>query len=129
MGAGTCWEHRVDKIVIRDLAARCILGVSDEERLEKQEVVLTVVLHADLRRAAEADAFGETVDYRTIKKRILAFVEGSTFHLLEALAEAVARVCLECPGVAQVDVSIDKPGALRFARSVAVEVSRRKEGR
>ena len=128
MAAGTCWEEHVDKIVIRDLAARCILGVSDEERREKQQVVLTVVLHADLRRAAEADAFAETVDYRTIKKRILALVEGSTFRLLEALAEAVARVCLESPRVAQVDVSIDKPGALRFARSVAVEVSRRKEG-
>lgn len=116
----------MDRIVIRDLAARCTLGISDEERRAKQDVVLNIVLHADLRRAAESDAFADTVDYRAVKKRVLAHVEGSSFHLLEALAEAVARVCLAFPGVSQVDVSIDKPGALRFARSVAVELSRRK---
>jgi FolB domain-containing protein len=119
----------VDRLVIRDLAARCTLGVSDEERAEKQEVLLTIVLHADLARPAASDEFSETVDYRAIKKRVLAFVEGSRFHLLEALAEDTARTCLEVPAVQRVDVSIDKPGALRFARSVAVEITRSREAR
>ncbi len=119
----------MDRIVIRELAARCILGVSDDERRAKQDVVVTIVLHADLRRAGETDAFDEAIDYRTIKKRVLACVERSSFHLLEALADAVARVCLEFPGVLAVDVCVDKPGALRFAKSVAVELSRHKEQR
>ncbi|MGH7269653.1 MAG: dihydroneopterin aldolase [Polyangiaceae bacterium] len=68
--------------------------------------------------------FDDTVDYHAIKKRVLSLVEGSTFHLLEALAEAITRACLEFRGVEQVDISVEKPGALRFAKSVAVEVTR-----
>jgi FolB domain-containing protein len=81
----------VDKIAIRDLAARCVLGTTDEERRDAQDVVVNVVLHVDLRRAAESDALDQAVDYRAIKKRVLSLVEASSFHLLEALAEAVAR--------------------------------------
>ncbi len=114
----------MDSIIIRELAARCTLGVSEEERREKQDVIVSLTLHVDLRRAAEADELDATVDYRAIKKRVLGYVESSSFRLLEALAEGVARVCLESAGVKQVDVSIEKPGALRFARSVAVELSR-----
>ena len=118
----------VDRIAIRELAARCILGIDDEERRERQDVVVNVVIHADLRHAASSDVFEDTVDYRAIKKRVLSLVEGSSFHLLEALADAVARACLEFRGVERVDVSVEKPGALRFAKSVAVEVTRpRKE--
>lgn len=119
----------MDRIVIRDLAARCILGVSEEERRDEQDIIVNVVLHADLARAARSDAFDDAVDYRAIKKRVLALVEASSFHLLEALAEAVARACLEFRDVDQVDVCVDKPGALRFARSVAVELTRRRGGR
>lgn len=118
----------MDRIAIRELAARCIVGINDDERREKQDVVVSLVLYADLRRAASSDGFEDTVDYRAIKKRVLSLVEGSSFHLLEALAAAVARACLEFRGVERVDVSVEKPGALRFARSVAVEVTRRREG-
>jgi dihydroneopterin aldolase/D-erythro-7,8-dihydroneopterin triphosphate epimerase len=113
--------------VIRDLLARCIVGINDDERREKQDVVVTIVVHADLQRAGKTDAFDDTVDYRAIKKRVLPLVEASSFHLIEALADAVARACLESRGVEQVDVTVEKPGALRFARSVAVEITRRKE--
>lgn len=117
----------MDRIAIRELAARCIVGISDEERREKQDVVVNLVIYADLRHAARSDTFEETVDYRAIKKRVLAIVEASAFHLLEALAETIAQACLEFRGVEQVDVSVEKPGALRFARSVAVEVTRRQK--
>ncbi len=119
----------MDRICIRDLAARCILGVNDDERRDRQDVVVNLVIHADLRRAATSDAFADAIDYRAVKKRVLALVEGSSFHLLEALAEAIAGVCLDVPGVQRADVSVDKPGALRFAKSVAVELSRCKEDR
>lgn len=119
----------MDKIVIRELAARCILGISDDERRDKQDVVVNLVIHAELGRAGRSDALGDGVDYRALKKRVLALVEGSSFRLLEALAEAIARACLEIPGVERIDVCVDKPGALRFAKSVAVELTRPKEAR
>ncbi len=114
----------MDRILIRDLLVRCIIGVDEHERREKQDVVINVALAADLRAVAEADRFDEQLDYRAIKKRIVAAVEESRFHLLEALAEEVARLCLESGGVREVQVTVDKPGALRFARSVAVEITR-----
>ena len=119
----------MDRIRVHDLRARCILGVNDVERVEKQDVVVSLTLHVDARRAAVSDDFADAVDYRAIKKRVLSLVEGSSFHLLEALAEACANACLEVQGVARVDVVVEKPGALRFARSVGVELTREKERR
>jgi FolB domain-containing protein len=114
----------LDKIHIRDIALRCIIGVNDEERREKQDVIVSVSMHADLSRAGATDSFGDTVDYKAVKQRIVSLVEGSQHFLIEALAEAIARVCLEHDRVQQVDVTVEKPGALRFARTVAVEISR-----
>ncbi len=114
----------MDCILIRDLAARCVLGLNPEERREKQDVVISLSLSVDLRGPGTSDRFEDAVDYRAIKKRVLALVERSQFRLLEALAEAIARACLEDPRVAEVRVTVDKPGALRFARSVAVELVR-----
>jgi FolB domain-containing protein len=115
----------MDRIIISDLAARCIIGVNDEERREKQDVLINIVLSTDVRKAAQSDRFEDALDYRALKKRILRLVEASQYHLLEALAEAVAQVCLSDSAVREARVRVDKPGALRFARSVAVEVERR----
>ncbi len=116
-------EH-LDRIHIKDLLLRCIVGSRAWERRERQNVHINVVLHADLSKAAASDAIADTVDYVTIKKKIIALVEGSSFYLIEALAEAIARVCLEDGRVARVDVMLEKPGALRYARTVAVEMTR-----
>ena len=112
------------RILITDLTARCILGVSEEERREKQEVVINVALVADLSAAAASDRFEDTLDYRALKKTILSLVEASEYYLLEALTERVADLCLEDPRVQQVTVKVEKSSALRFARSVAVEVEK-----
>jgi FolB domain-containing protein len=117
----------MDRILIKDLLARCIIGVNDDERREKQDVVINVVLHADLRPAARSDRFEDAVDYRAIKKRILSEVERSQYYLVEALAERIAQICLEPPGVQRAQVTVEKPSALRFARSVGVEVTRERE--
>jgi D-erythro-7,8-dihydroneopterin triphosphate epimerase len=116
----------MDRIIISDLRSRCILGVNEEERREKQDVTLTIWLYADLRRPGRTDRFEDTVDYRSVKKQVLRLVENSDYFLLEALAEAVADVCLATAGVFKVQVRVDKPSALRFARSVAVEIVREK---
>ncbi len=117
----------MDRILISDLLARCILGVREEERREKQDVVINLVLSTDLRKAGASDRFEDAVDYRAIKKRVLELVENSHFYLVEALAEAVAGICLEHPAVSQAQVRVEKPTALRFARSVGVEITRERK--
>jgi D-erythro-7,8-dihydroneopterin triphosphate epimerase len=113
-----------DKIFIKDLLLRCIVGIKPEEREKKQDVVINLNLYGDLRRAGRSDEIGDTIDYASLKKRVIELVEGSSFHLIEKLAEAVAGVCLDDPRVARVDVEIEKPGALRFARTVGVAITR-----
>ncbi len=105
------------------MAVRCIIGVNDHERHEKQDVIINITLHRDLREACATDDINDTVDYKTLKKALVAEIEESRYFLIERLAERVAEICLEYP-IERVDVSVDKPGALRFARSVAVEITR-----
>ena len=116
----------MDKLMIRGLRARCILGLSAEERREKQEIEVTIALGADLHLPGRSDRFEDTVDYREIKKRVLAAVENSQFRLVEALAQAIADLCLEYEQVQEVTVEVEKPSALRFARSVSAEITRRR---
>ncbi len=114
----------MDRIMIEDLLVRCVLGVDDEERREMQDVLVSVTLHADLRRAGRSDRLEDAIDYRRIKKQILAAAEGSRYRLVEAFAERIAAICLEQPGVRRVDVHVEKPGSLRFARRAAVQITR-----
>lgn len=118
-----------DRIHIRDLALRCVVGVYPEERRAKQDVVLNLTLGADFRRAARTDNLAHTVDYKAVKQQVIRLVENSAFQLIETLADRVARLCLAHPGVTSATVTVDKPGALRFARSVAVEVTRTRPAR
>jgi FolB domain-containing protein len=116
----------MDRILISDLLVRCIIGVNDDERREKQDVLINLALSADLGKAGRSDQFEDAVDYRAIKKKVAAMAENSRFFLVEALAEAVAAICLEHPAVAEVLVRVEKPTALRFARSVGVEIMRKR---
>lgn len=114
----------MDRIHIRDLSLRCIIGLYPEERTNKQDVIINVTMETDLRAAGKSDDLNDTVDYKTIKLEIMDFVENSSFKLIESLAEGAAAICLTDPRVQSATVTIDKPGALRFCRSVAVEVTR-----
>lgn len=116
----------MDKIFIRDLALRCIIGIYPEERREKQDVIINVEMHCDLRKAGNSDDLNDTVNYKSIKKAILKLVEESSFNLIESLAENIAAIALADEKVQQVVITIDKPGALRFARSSAVEITRKR---
>ncbi len=113
-----------DRVFFEGLHVRAVLGVNPEERDKRQDVLLDVELWTDIRPAAKSDDFADAVDYRALKKRILAFVETSSFHLVETLAERVAALCLEDARVARARVRVEKPGALRFARTVGVEIVR-----
>ena len=114
----------MDRILISDLQVRCIIGVNDDERREKQDVLMNLALGTDLSAAGKSDRLADAVDYRALKKRILATVEGSSFFLVERLAQEVADLCLQDERVREVTVRVEKPSALRFARSVGVEITR-----
>lgn len=114
----------MDRIYIRDLGLRCVIGVYEEERTERQDVVINLVLAGDFSAAGRSDDIADAVDYKVMKKKVIKLVEGSQFRLIETMAERIAATCLENPKVQQVTVTVDKPGALRFARSVAFEITR-----
>lgn len=119
-------NKQIDHIFISDLRVRCIIGVWTNERREKQDVVINLDIGTDIQKAAKTDRFRDALDYRALKKKILRFTEKSNYRLLEALAEAIAALCLKEPKVAFIKVRIEKPSALRFARSVGVEITRSK---
>src|SRR6266540_5850645 len=113
-----------DCIEIKDLLLRCIIGVNEEERRDKQDVVINIVLAGDFRQAAASDDIRDAVNYRTIAKQIIEHVETSHYFLVERMAEAITEICLRDEHVSRVQVSVEKPAALRFARSVGVRIER-----
>jgi 2-amino-4-hydroxy-6-hydroxymethyldihydropteridine diphosphokinase/dihydroneopterin aldolase len=113
-----------DRIELREISARGVIGLGPAERREAQEILVSVLLDADLTRAAESDRIEDTINYSVIKRRIIGYVESSRLHTLEALAGRIARVCLSEPIVESATVRIEKPAAERFARSIAVEITR-----
>lgn len=113
-----------DLIQIQDLLLRTVIGINKEERRNRQDVLINIGLHADTRAAGASDDIGDAVNYRTITKRIIERVEKSRFYLVEKMAAEIATICLEDPRVEAVDVRVEKPGALRFSRSVGVEIHR-----
>lgn len=114
-----------DSIEIKDLLLRTIIGINPDERENRQDVLINIRLDVDLSQAAATDDIADAVNYRTICKRIVSLVEGSEFRLVERMAEAIATLCLGDERVKGVRVSVEKPGALRFARSVGVVIERR----
>lgn len=114
----------LDCIEIHDLLLRCIVGINDAERKNKQDVLINIALWADTRAAARSDAIVDAVNYRTVTKQVIDHVESSTYYLVERLVERIAEICLRDPRVERVRVSCEKPGALRFARSVGVTITR-----
>ena len=114
----------MDKIFIHALKTETIVGIFDWERQVKQTVVMDVEFSADIRKAALSDSIDDTLNYKRVAKRVLAFVDESSFHLVETLAEHVAMLILEEFGVSWVGVSLSKPGAIRSSRDVGVVLER-----
>jgi FolB domain-containing protein len=113
-------------IKITDLALRTIIGGIDWERNTPQDVVINISLTYDAERAIDTDAMEDTVDYKRLKSRIIDEVEKSRFHLLEKLTSRVLEIVMEDARVLSAKVRIDKPTALRFAKTVSVEMSDRR---
>lgn len=114
----------MDIIEIDNLRLRCVIGFSPHERSDKQDVIIGLRIRTDMRRAGETDNPDDAYNYRTVTKAIIRHVEDSSYYLVEALATAVARICVMDHGAEWVQVRVHKPGALRFADSVGVVIER-----
>jgi len=113
-----------DRIFLHGLSAECIIGFIDWERRVKQTVVLDLELPVDCRHAALTDEVADTLDYKKVAKRVLAFVEAAEFKLVETLAHRIALLILEEFPVEWVRVALNKPGAIRNSRDVGVVIER-----
>jgi 7,8-dihydroneopterin aldolase/epimerase/oxygenase len=113
-----------DRIFLHGLTAECIIGFIDWERRVRQTVVVDLEMPVDCRRAALSDEVADTLDYKQVAKRVLAFIGSSEFRLVETLAERLARLVLAEFGVEWVRVSLNKPGAIRNSRDVGVVIER-----
>jgi 7,8-dihydroneopterin aldolase/epimerase/oxygenase len=113
-----------DRIFLRGLAIDCIIGFIDWERRVKQTVVIDVEMSIDCRHAAIRDDVSDTLNYKTVAKCLIAFVEASSFNLVETLAERIAMLILHDFGVGWVRVTLSKPGAIRGSRDVGVTLER-----
>ena len=117
----------MDKVIIKDLLARGIIGVNDWERKRAQDILINITMFTDTRRAGESDNLEDCVNYSTISKKMLAHAERVNRLTVEALANDLAKICLEEQSVQRVIVSVEKPGAVRFAKSVGVEIERSRD--
>jgi len=114
----------MDKVVIKNLLARGIIGIRDWERKRSQDILINITLFNDTHHAAETDDIAYCADYSTISKKVLAHAESAGRFTVEALANDLAKLCLAETNVQKVIVRVEKPGAVRFAESVGVEIER-----
>jgi len=117
----------MDKIFIHALKTEAIIGIFDWERQVKQTVIVDVEMKFDIRKAALSDSIDDTLNYKRVAKRLLAFIEGSQFHLVETLTEHIAMLILGEFDIAWVRVALSKPGAIRSSRDVGIIVERDRE--
>ncbi len=112
-----------DRLWVKDLLVRGIVGLNDWEREKRQDILINLCLFTDIRQAGRSDDAGDILNYRTVTKAVIGHVEKSPYFLVEKLATEIARICLDL-GADRVRVRVEKPGALRFASSVGVEIER-----
>ena len=114
----------MDVVYIRDLKIETLIGINDWEREVRQTVSLDLEMATDIRGAADSDDIGDTLDYKAVAKRLIAFIEASEFLLVEKMAESVSDIVREEFGVTWVRLRIGKPGAVTGAADVGVIIER-----
>lgn len=118
----------LDRIHIKDLSVQGIIGVNPDERVNQQEILVNVTMWADTRPAAASDDIADAVNYRTINKALIAHIERGEPMLVERLVAELAEICLDADDrVREVEITVEKPGALRHARSVGITIRRARE--
>jgi FolB domain-containing protein len=117
----------MDKVIIKDLRVTGIIGIYKHERTTPQEMVINITLFTDIHKAAQTDDIADCVDYEKVANKVKAHAETSKRLTVEALAEDIARLCLETPGVQRVNVRVEKTQAIAYTGSVGVEIEREKQ--
>lgn len=114
----------MDKTFIKDLLVRGIIGIRDWEREKPQDILINITVFSDTTQAAQTDDIADCVDYSALAKKLQAHAETAARLTVEALANDLAEICLKEKGVMKTSVRVEKPGAVRFAKSVGVEIER-----
>ncbi len=117
----------MDKIIIKDLTARGIIGIDSWERSTPQEILINIVLYTDLKTAGQTDRIEDTISYSQVAHTVTRHAETAMRFTVEALAADIAWLCLEEPSIERVNVRVEKPRAVRFASSVGVEITRTRQ--
>ena len=114
----------MDKVIIKNILARGIIGIHDWEREKPQDILINIVLSTRIRQPDTPDNIDYCVDYSKMTKKLINIAENAKRYTLEALAEDIAQACLEDIRVLKTTVRVEKPGAVRFSESVGVEIER-----
>ena len=114
----------MDQVLINNLTARGIIGIKDWEREKPQEILINIILFTNIKKAVQSDDIRDCVNYRTVAKNVIKHAETAERYTVEALTSDLAEICLEHPDVEKARVRVEKPGAVRFADSVGVEIER-----
>ena len=114
----------MDTVFIEDLRIETVIGIYDWERQIRQVVALDLEMAFDNTRPAASDRIQDTLDYKAVSKRLIAFVESSSFQLVETLAERCAEIVLNEFNVSWLRLKLAKPGAVRGSRAVGVRIER-----
>ena len=115
-----------DIILIKDLLIQGVIGINDWEREIVQDILINITLDFDMTKSGKSDNIEDTLNYKTLTKMIIKYVEDSSHYLVETLATEIAKICVLNFNPSKVKVRVEKPGALRFAKSVGVEIERSK---
>ena len=115
----------LDRIHIRDLSTIGIVGIKPDERTTPQEILINLTMWADISAGAASDSIEDTVNYRTIAKTIISYVQGAKPMLVERLAEELAEQIFSIdPRIQEIELTVEKPSALRHALSVGLTIHR-----
>jgi dihydroneopterin aldolase len=114
----------MDKIFLEELKIDTIIGIWDWERKIRQTVIIDLEMSADIAKAAATDSVEDTLNYKSVAKRVQGFVRDSSFQLVETLAERIAGIIRDEFDVAWVKVRVHKPGAIRGSKDVGIEIER-----
>jgi len=114
----------MDTVFIEDLRIETVIGIYDWERKIRQVVAIDLEMAFDNRRPAASDHIDDTLNYKAVSKRLIAFVEAASFQLVETLAERCAQIVLDEFHVPWLRLKLSKPGAVRGAKAVGVVIER-----
>ena len=114
----------MDRILIEGLAVETCIGVYDWERKIQQRLLFDLEIDTDIRVAAASDDLDKTVDYKALSDRVIEYVSGTSFELIEALVENLAQKLIEEFKLSRLVLKVSKPGAVPQAKNVALVIER-----